>query len=143
MGKRPHAAGFNRGCVVPFTKGCSAVTVLGQHSGQGRGDAWNSPDVTIPISRHFGNNPIAHAMVIAPSHECCAGRGTECGSVETVVTDKRSKNARGAPSFSAANEGTCQLLQYMDYCNSAQSFFRDHFHLNDFREPRGFLNYRA
>lgn len=53
---------------------------------------------------------------------------------------KRSKNARGAPSFSAAaNEGICQLLQYMDYCNSSQSFFRDHFHLNDFREPRGFL----
>lgn len=53
---------------------------------------------------------------------------------------KRSKNARCTPSFSAAaNEGICQLLQYMDYCNSAQSFFRDHFRLNDFREPRGFL----
>lgn len=57
--------------------------------------------------------------------------------------DKLFKGAaddRRAISFSAvANEGICQLLQYMDYCTSAQSYFRDHFGLNDFHEPRGFL----
>lgn len=53
---------------------------------------------------------------------------------------KRAQDPRQTASFSsAANEGICQLLQYMDYCNSAQSYFRDHFQLTDFREPRGFL----
>lgn len=53
---------------------------------------------------------------------------------------KRANDGRRTISFSAvANEGICQLLQYMDYCSSAQSYFRDHFGLNDFREPRGFL----
>ena len=53
---------------------------------------------------------------------------------------KRGSDDRRTISFSAAaNEGLCQLLQYMDYCTSAQSYFRDHFGLNDFREPRGFL----
>lgn len=53
---------------------------------------------------------------------------------------KRAADGRQTISFSAvANEGICQLLQYMDYCSSAQSYFRDHFGLNDFRESRGFL----
>lgn len=53
---------------------------------------------------------------------------------------KRANDDRKTISFSAtANEGICQLLQYMDYCSSAQSYFRDHFRLCDFREPRGFL----
>jgi len=53
---------------------------------------------------------------------------------------KHADDTRHTPSFSAAaNEGICQLQQYMDYCNSAQSFFRDHFKLTNFREPRGFL----
>ena len=53
---------------------------------------------------------------------------------------KRANDDRRTISFSAvANEGICQLLQYMDYCNAAQAFFRDHFGLTDFREPRGFL----
>lgn len=40
---------------------------------------------------------------------------------------------------STANEGICQLIQYIDYCSANQSFMRDHFKLNEFREPRGFL----
>ena len=53
---------------------------------------------------------------------------------------KRATDNRKTISFSAvANEGICQILQYMDYCISAQSYFRDHFGLTDFREPRGFL----
>lgn len=53
---------------------------------------------------------------------------------------KRVKDKRRTISLSSiANEGLCQLLQYMDYCNSAQAYFRDHFKLNDFKEPRGFL----
>jgi len=53
---------------------------------------------------------------------------------------RRGSDGRKSVSFSAvANEGICQLLQYIDYCTSAQSYFRDHFGLNDFREPRGFL----
>lgn len=53
---------------------------------------------------------------------------------------KRATDDKKTISFTAvANEGICQLLQYMDYCTSAQSYFRDHFRLNDFREPRGFL----
>lgn len=53
---------------------------------------------------------------------------------------KRAADDRKTISFSAtANEGICQLLQYMDYCSSAQSYFRDHFGLIDFREPKGFL----
>lgn len=53
---------------------------------------------------------------------------------------KRANDSRNTISFSTiVNEGICQLLQYMDYCSSAQSYFRDHFGLNDFREPRGFL----
>ena len=39
----------------------------------------------------------------------------------------------------AANEGICQLLQYMDYCSSQQSYLRDHLKLQEFREPKGFL----
>jgi hypothetical protein len=39
----------------------------------------------------------------------------------------------------AANEGICQILQYIDYCSANQAFMRDHFKLNEFREPRGFL----
>jgi hypothetical protein len=53
---------------------------------------------------------------------------------------KRATDDRKTISFSAvANEGICQLLQYIDYCSAAQSYFRDHFSLSDFREPRGFL----
>jgi len=53
---------------------------------------------------------------------------------------RRANDGRRTISFSpVTNEGICQLLQYMDYCNSAQSYIRDHFKLNDFREPRGFL----
>lgn len=52
----------------------------------------------------------------------------------------RAADDRKTISFSsAANKGICQLLQYMDYCISAQSYFRDHFGLTNFREPRGFL----
>ncbi len=52
----------------------------------------------------------------------------------------RASDDRKTISFStAANKGICQLLQYMDYCISAQSYFRDHFGLTNFREPRGFL----
>jgi hypothetical protein len=53
---------------------------------------------------------------------------------------RRASDDRKTVSLSAtASEGICQLLQYMDYCSSQQSFFRDHFKLSDFREPRGFL----
>jgi hypothetical protein len=53
---------------------------------------------------------------------------------------KRANDDRRTISFSSvANEGVCQLLQYMDYCSSSQAYFRDHFGLNDFKEPRGFL----
>lgn len=50
------------------------------------------------------------------------------------------RSPKGGISFSSvANAGICQLLQYIDYCSSAQSYFRDHFGLKDFREPKGFL----
>lgn len=39
----------------------------------------------------------------------------------------------------AANDGICQLLNYVDYCSSAQSYLRDSLRLNDFREPEGCL----
>lgn len=52
---------------------------------------------------------------------------------------KRGKNGKNISFSEAANHGICQLLQYMDYCNANQSYFRDHFKLTDFREPRGFL----
>jgi hypothetical protein len=40
---------------------------------------------------------------------------------------------------SVANKGICQLLQYIDYCSANPMYIRDHFKLNEFREPRGFL----
>ena len=53
---------------------------------------------------------------------------------------RRASDDRKTVAFSAvANEGICQLLQYMDYCTSTQSYFRDHFGLNNFRDPRGIL----
>jgi len=39
----------------------------------------------------------------------------------------------------AVNDGICQLLNYVDYCSSAQSYLRDTLSLNDFREPEGCL----
>lgn len=54
--------------------------------------------------------------------------------------DSLFKKSGSEVSFSAkANEGICQLLQYIDYCSANQAFLRDHFKLNEFREPRGFL----
>ncbi|GGL37110.1 hypothetical protein GCM10009091_18800 [Pseudomonas brenneri] len=52
---------------------------------------------------------------------------------------KRGKNGRNISFSETANQGICQLLRYMDYCSANQSFFRDHFKLTDFREPKGFL----
>ncbi|WP_372164867.1 Shedu anti-phage system protein SduA domain-containing protein [Xanthomonas euvesicatoria] len=49
------------------------------------------------------------------------------------------KSASGVAFSATANEGICQLIQYIDYCSANQSFMRDHFKLNEFREPRGFL----
>ncbi|MGH2507646.1 MAG: Shedu anti-phage system protein SduA domain-containing protein [Ktedonobacteraceae bacterium] len=50
------------------------------------------------------------------------------------------KRSSSGVSFSAtANDGICQLIQYIDYCSANQVFMRDHFKLNEFREPRGFL----
>ncbi|HEV7473921.1 MAG TPA: Shedu anti-phage system protein SduA domain-containing protein [Pyrinomonadaceae bacterium] len=40
---------------------------------------------------------------------------------------------------SVANRGICQLLRYIDYCSSAQSYLRDSLRLKEFREPKGFL----
>ncbi len=40
---------------------------------------------------------------------------------------------------STANHGLCQLLQYINYCSSAQSYLRDTLRLKGFREPKGFL----
>ena len=54
--------------------------------------------------------------------------------------EKLFKRSGNDVSFSStANEGICQLIQYIDYCAANQSFMRDHFKLNEFREPRGFL----
>jgi hypothetical protein len=39
----------------------------------------------------------------------------------------------------AVNDGICQLLNYVDYCSSAQAYLRDTLRLNDFREPEGCL----
>ncbi|WP_248746209.1 Shedu anti-phage system protein SduA domain-containing protein [Pseudomonas sp. MWU12-2037] len=52
---------------------------------------------------------------------------------------KRTRNGKNISFSETANQGVCQLLRYMDYCSANQSFFRDHFKLTDFREPRGFL----
>lgn len=40
---------------------------------------------------------------------------------------------------SAASDGVCQLLSYVDYFSSAQRYMRDTLRLNDFREPEGCL----
>lgn len=40
---------------------------------------------------------------------------------------------------STVNEGVFQLLQYIDYCSAQQAYIRDHFGLQNFREPIGFL----
>jgi hypothetical protein len=37
------------------------------------------------------------------------------------------------------NRGICQLLEYIDYCASAQAYLRDTLRLTGFREPGGFL----
>jgi len=37
------------------------------------------------------------------------------------------------------NRGVCQLLEYIDYCASAQAYLRDTLRLTGFREPGGFL----
>lgn len=52
---------------------------------------------------------------------------------------KRGKNGKNISFSETANQGICQLLRYMNYCSASQNYFRDHFKLTDFREPRGFL----
>jgi hypothetical protein len=50
------------------------------------------------------------------------------------------RGSAGAISLSSvANQGICQLLRYIDYCSSAQSYLRDSLRLKEFREPKGFL----
>ena len=49
-------------------------------------------------------------------------------------------NTHGRLKFSeTAHEGIFQLLEYIDYCASAQSYLRDSLGLKGFREPRGLL----
>lgn len=38
-----------------------------------------------------------------------------------------------------ANQGLCQLLEYVDYCNAAQNYLREQLHLTDFSNPKGLL----
>lgn len=40
---------------------------------------------------------------------------------------------------SYANQGLCQLLEYVQYCNSAQSYLREQLRLTDFSNPKGLL----
>jgi hypothetical protein len=40
---------------------------------------------------------------------------------------------------SVVNQGFCQLIEYIDYSASYQSYLREYLHLNDFREPTGLL----
>lgn len=52
----------------------------------------------------------------------------------------RAKDKRGTITLSkTANEGICQLLQYMSYCNTHQAYIRSHFKLTDLGTPRGIL----
>lgn len=57
------------------------------------------------------------------------------GSDQSVFTEKN-----GNICFSSVvTKGICQLLGYIDYCSSAQGYFREILKLNRFREPDGFL----
>ena len=50
------------------------------------------------------------------------------------------RNSKGRLKFSeTAHEGMFQLLEYIDYCASAQSYLRDTLGLTGFREPTGLL----
>jgi hypothetical protein len=40
---------------------------------------------------------------------------------------------------SYANQGLCQLLEYIQYCNCAQNYLREQLRLTDFNNPKGLL----
>jgi Domain of unknown function (DUF4263) len=72
------------------------------------------------------------------------GKGSE-GFSWFVVELKSVRNSLFAGSrrslrlSTVANRGLMQLLGYISYCSTAQSYLRETLHLTGFREPQGFL----
>ena len=106
-------------------------TNFGHHGG------WVVPQQTVRPS----TRPVAHGL--RPDY-LVAGENSDGvgwfvvelkGVTDTVFTD-----AKGPIRLSrAANAGICQLVEYLDYCASNQSFLRDELQFKRFREPRGIL----
>jgi hypothetical protein len=70
-----------------------------------------------------------------------SSNGVEWFVLELKGADKRAfTKARKRVSLSAdANQGVCQLLNYIDLCSRDQAFLRDGLELTGFREPQGIL----
>jgi hypothetical protein len=57
------------------------------------------------------------------------------GANEKILTESNNSLYFG----SVANKAIGQIIEYIDYCASAQSYLRDSLKLSNFREPKGFI----
>lgn len=57
------------------------------------------------------------------------------GANERIFNKRNNKLALS----NIANEGFCQLTNYIDFCSKTQTNLRENFQLTDFREPKGTL----
>lgn len=96
------------------------------------------------VSQQMVRPPLTSAQSGMKPDYIVGGRGSE-GFLWMVVELKGvdqplfvQKGKRLALS-SYANQGLCQLLEYVQYCNSAQSYIREQLRLTDFSNPKGLL----
>lgn len=87
--------------------------------------------------------PAAEVSGLIPDYVGAAANsdGLSWWVLELKGADKSAFRKRGKRVFLSndANEGICQLLNYMDASSRSQAYLRDELKLTGFREPRGIL----
>lgn len=87
--------------------------------------------------------PSGAAGGLIPDYLCAAANsdGLTWWVLELKGADKNAfrKHGKRVALTNDANEGVCQLMDYIDASSRSQAYLRDELKLNGFREPRGIL----